>query len=299
MLLSKFGRKAWHSIKRATNLAISTLAAGGLLFVPIAEARDRYAERPPVVLSPDLTEPWQLQMTSRKRARVVVRSSTARAYQTYTPSRWRDQREVRYRTRAFETGSALRYKKDKRVRQKRYISRTRQPQYARRSVQQPRYTQSQRSRRLAPRFLPQVVEYNTKQKPGTIVIDTAKRYLYLVMANGEARRYGVGVGKIGFGWKGTERVSRKAEWPSWRPPASMIAREKAKGRILPAFMPGGVKNPMGARGIYLGSTLYRIHGTNAPWTVGQAVSSGCFRMRNEDVTDLYPRVSVGAKVIVI
>ena len=147
--------------------------------------------------------------------------------------------------------------------------------------------------------MPQIVEYNTKHKKGTIVIDTTNRYLYLVMGNGEARRYGVGVGKQGFGWTGTERVTRKAEWPSWRPPAEMIARERKKGRILPAFMPGGIENPMGARGIYLGSTLYRIHGTNAPWTIGQAVSSGCFRMRNEDVSDLYTRVKIGVKVVVI
>jgi len=155
-----------------------------------------------------------------------------------------------------------------------------------------RYSTAQRSRQLPKRFLPQVVEYNTNQKAGTIVIDTTNRYLYLVLGNGEARRYGVGVGKQGFGWTGTERVTRKAEWPSWRPPAEMIARERKKGRILPAFMPGGVENPMGARGIYLGSTLYRIHGTNAPWTI-------CFRMRNEDVSDLYTRVKIGVKVVVI
>lgn len=119
------------------------------------------------------------------------------------------------------------------------------------------------------------------------------------MANGEARRYGVGVGKQGFSWTGTEKVTRKAEWPSWTPPKEMIARERAKGRILPNYMPGGPANPMGARGIYLGSTLYRIHGTNAPWTIGQAVSSGCFRMRNQDVQDLYNRVRIGAKVVVI
>jgi lipoprotein-anchoring transpeptidase ErfK/SrfK len=130
------------------------------------------------------------------------------------------------------------------------------------------------------------------------MIDTNSRFLYLVTGNGKARRYGVGVGKEGFEWSGTERVSRKAEWPSWRPPAEMIAREREKGRELPAFMEGGPANPLGARAIYLGDTLYRIHGTNQPWTIGQAVSSGCIRMRNEDVMDLYERVKNGAKVIV-
>ena len=112
------------------------------------------------------------------------------------------------------------------------------------------------------------------------------------------RRYGVGVGKAGFEWAGTNKITRKAEWPSWTPPKEMIARERKKGRELPPFMEGGPANPMGARALYLGSTLYRIHGTNQPWTIGQAVSSGCIRMRNEDVMDLYERVNIGAKVIV-
>ena len=111
-------------------------------------------------------------------------------------------------------------------------------------------------------------------------------------------RYGVGVGKEGFSWTGTEKITQKKVWPSWRPPAEMIEREKKKGRILPAFMDGGPSNPLGARALYLGSTLYRIHGTNQPWSIGQAVSSGCIRMRNEDVEDLYTRVGIGTKVIV-
>ncbi|MEO1200283.1 MAG: L,D-transpeptidase [Pseudomonadota bacterium] len=152
---------------------------------------------------------------------------------------------------------------------------------------------------IAPHLLPQVVSYQTSQAPGTIVIDTNTRYLYLVMANGQARRYGVGVGRPGFEWAGTHRVTRKAEWPSWTPPETMKARARAQGQILPDFMPGGPDNPMGARALYLGSTLYRIHGSNEPWTIGQAVSSGCIRMRNQDVIDLYERVPVGAKVVVI
>jgi lipoprotein-anchoring transpeptidase ErfK/SrfK len=150
-----------------------------------------------------------------------------------------------------------------------------------------------------PKYLPQVVVYETKYKPGTIIIDTTNRFLYLVMDGGKARRYGVGVGKPGFEWAGEHRVTRKAEWPEWNPPKEMIAREAAKGHILPAHMPGGEANPLGARAMYLGSTLYRIHGTNAPWTIGFGVSSGCIRMRNQDVVDLYERVKVGTRVIVI
>jgi lipoprotein-anchoring transpeptidase ErfK/SrfK len=152
---------------------------------------------------------------------------------------------------------------------------------------------------LDPIYLPQTVAYSGSHAPGTIVIDTASRFLYLVGDNGQAKRYGVGVGKEGFGWTGTETVTRKAEWPAWRPPAVMIERERAKGRILPAHMPGGPANPLGARALYLGSTLYRIHGTNQPETIGRAVSSGCIRMRNEDVIDLYTRVKVGTRVVVL
>ncbi|MEO0498623.1 MAG: L,D-transpeptidase [Pseudomonadota bacterium] len=152
---------------------------------------------------------------------------------------------------------------------------------------------------LDPQFLPVTVNYKTSHKPGTIIIDTAAKHLHLVLPNGKARRFGVGVGKAGFEWSGTERVTRKATWPSWTPPKEMIAREAAKGRVIPAFMPGGHDNPMGARALYLGSTLYRIHGTNQPWTIGKALSSGCIRMRNQDVTELYERTKVGAKVIVI
>ena len=153
-------------------------------------------------------------------------------------------------------------------------------------------------RDIDPVYLPQTVAYHGGEKAGTIVIDTRDRFLYLVNGDGTAKRYGVGVGKEGFEWRGTETVSRKAEWPSWRPPAAMIRREAKKGRHLPTYMPGGPENPLGARALYLGSTLYRIHGTNQPWTIGQAVSSGCIRMRNEDVKDLYARVGVGTKVIV-
>jgi lipoprotein-anchoring transpeptidase ErfK/SrfK len=130
--------------------------------------------------------------------------------------------------------------------------------------------------------------------PGSIYISTAERRLYLILPNGEALRYGIGVGRDGFRWTGTHRVSAKKEWPSWTPPAQMRARRPD----LPRFMAGGIENPLGARAIYLGSTLYRIHGSNEPETIGHAVSSGCFRMTNEDVTDLYSRVSIGTTVVV-
>ncbi|WP_428646377.1 L,D-transpeptidase [Roseibium sp.] len=142
------------------------------------------------------------------------------------------------------------------------------------------------------------VKYDGPYKPGTIIINTSERRLYYVMPGGKAMKYGVGVGKDGFQWAGKHRISRKAEWPGWTPPPQMRARERAKGRILPNYMPGGPNNPLGARAMYIGSTLYRIHGTTEPWTIGTAVSSGCIRLANEDVIDLYKRVDVGATVVV-
>ena len=140
----------------------------------------------------------------------------------------------------------------------------------------------------------EVVNYSTKYSPGTIVIDSNERRLYFVMPDGKAMRYGVGVGRPGFDWAGTQTISRKQEWPTWTPPAQMLKRRPD----LPRFMPGGPDNPMGARALYLGSTLYRIHGSNEPETIGQAVSSGCIRMLNEDVIDLYERAKVGTRVVV-
>jgi lipoprotein-anchoring transpeptidase ErfK/SrfK len=146
-----------------------------------------------------------------------------------------------------------------------------------------------------PKYLKQVVEYPTHEKPGTIVIDTPNRFLYLVEADGKAIRYGIGVGRPGFEWAGVKSITAKKEWPDWRPPKEMLARRPD----LPTYMEGGPRNPLGARAMYLGSTLYRIHGSNEPDTIGTAVSSGCIRMRNEDVIDLYEKVKVGTKVIVI
>jgi lipoprotein-anchoring transpeptidase ErfK/SrfK len=139
------------------------------------------------------------------------------------------------------------------------------------------------------------VNFPENYAPGTIIVDTAERRLYLVLGNGQALRYGIGVGRDGFRWGGVHRVSAKKEWPSWTPPSQMLARRPD----LPRHMAGGIDNPLGARAIYLGSTLYRIHGSNEPETIGQAVSSGCFRMTNEDVVDLYNRVPVGSKVVVL
>jgi len=147
------------------------------------------------------------------------------------------------------------------------------------------------------------VRIETREKPGTIIVDSQRKYLYFVEGNGMATRYGVGVGREGFGWSGRMSVGRKAEWPGWTPPPSMIKRERAKGRILPAHMKGGPANPLGARAMYLyrggRDSLFRIHGTNQPWTIGQNMSSGCIRMMNQDVEHLYERVPNGTKVIVI
>ena len=140
----------------------------------------------------------------------------------------------------------------------------------------------------------QIVPFHTSEAPGTIIVDTGERYLYLVQPNDKAIRYGIGVGRLGFQWSGVERVSQKQEWPDWRVPAEMIGRQP----YLPRFMAGGPGNPLGARALYLGHTVFRIHGTNQPETIGTAVSSGCFRLVNPDVIDLYDRIPVGTKVIV-
>ncbi len=147
---------------------------------------------------------------------------------------------------------------------------------------------------LDPEWQKQVVYYRTNEAPGTIIISTAERHLYLVQGNGRALRYGIGVGRDGFQWQGLVNITRKAEWPDWTPPPEMIARQP----YLPRFMAGGPGNPLGARAMYLGTTVYRIHGTNQPDTIGTAISSGCFRLVNADVADLYNRVPVGTKVII-
>ncbi len=214
------------------------------------------AAPPPLVLSPNLTEPWILQLKPN-------RATTARR----AP-------EVKQRRRGWLRPQTV---------------------ARRQAAPQPQRQARAPQRQVAPQFLPTIVDYAGPHKAGTIVIDTNERYLYLVQRDGTARRYGVGVGKPGFEWAGSHKVTRKAQWPDWRPPAEMRKRRPD----LPKFMEGGPNNPLGARALYLGSTLYRIHGSNQPWTIGHAVSSGCIRMRNEDVTDLYERVGVGTTVHVI
>lgn len=243
-------------MKKLLALPLAALLGLGCTF-PV-QAGDRYRERPPVMVSPDLAAPWVMQLGARPE-----RALQRRAYANTRP--------------------LLRASAPGRVRARNAMAVVGEEQHA----------------TINPIYLPQTVAYDGGERPGTIVIDTRENFLYLVGSNGQARRYGVGTGKPGFEWSGTHTVSRKEVWPDWRPPAEMIVRERAKGRELPAYMAGGPANPLGARAMYLGSTLYRIHGTNQPWTIGGAVSSGCIRMRNEDVVDLYDRVEVGAKVIVM
>ena len=243
---------------------ISLLGAAAMLTAGVtsSSAGDRYAERPPVMVSPDLSAPWVLQLG---RAPGIVRQN----------------RQV------VQQQPRLRYAQPARTDQVRTAA-VQAP--AKRMVMRPQ---------INPIYLPQEVAYDGTQKPGTIVIDTTQNFLYLVEKNGRARRYGVGTGKPGFEWSGTHKITNKRVWPDWRPPAVMIKREAAKGRYLPTYLAGGEENPLGARALYLGTTEYRIHGTNQPWTIGGAVSSGCIRMRNEDVVDLYERVNVGTTVVVI
>ena len=234
---------------RAAALFLAGIAAVVVASGPATAQAGRYLAPPPVVLSPNLTDPWVMQLQP---GNVPIYA----APEPRTPRAW-----------SAPTGAEAK---------------------AARKV-------DPRSLQLAPELLPQEVTYDGPGVPGSIVIDTVNRFLYLVEDGGTARRYGVGVGRPGFTWAGEHRITRKAEWPDWRPPVEMRRRQPG----LPVMMPGGPKNPLGARAMYLGSTLYRIHGTAEPWTIGHAVSSGCIRMRNEDVTDLYERVKVGTRVIVL
>jgi lipoprotein-anchoring transpeptidase ErfK/SrfK len=168
------------------------------------------------------------------------------------------------------------------------------PRYSTARGEPPEWAEARRAE-ADPRYRRQVVAYEGGEKPGTIIIDTPRRFLYLVQEGGRAVRYGIGVGRPGFTWAGVKEVSAKREWPDWTPPPEMLRRRPD----LPYHMAGGPENPLGARALYLGSSLYRIHGSNEPWTIGTAVSSGCIRMRNEDVIDLYERVPIGTKVVVV
>ncbi len=250
---------------------IQTFAATAILCTGMIEANagKRYATPPPLTLSPDLSSPWTLQVSPPKR-----RASRAERKQAKRPAGLRRLRKQTY--------NGVRTRKRKQS-----------------SIVTATYRRPAKPSIVQPSLRPKVVSYSGEASPGTVIINTIERRLYLVLPNGKARKYAVGVGKPGFEWAGSHKVTRKTEWPSWTPPKEMIVRERAKGRELPNFMPGGPENPMGARALYLGSTLYRIHGTNQDWSIGKAVSSGCIRMRNVDVMDLYDRVPVGARVKVI
>jgi len=264
-------------MKKLVLAGAAALAAG---MVSQAAANDRYMARPPVVISPDLAAPWVIQLgyaPGKVLGREIGRPAAPSGVQVQPYSS-----EQRFDYRYGEPVRKLRQPA---------------PDLQRTAAIVPAPAKKAK-RQIDPMYLPQQVSYDGAHKPGTIVIDTKQNFLYLVEAGGQARRYGVGTGKPGFEWAGTHKVTQKREWPDWRPPSQMIARERAKGRSLPSYMEGGPDNPLGARAMYLGSTLYRIHGTNQPWTIGGAVSSGCIRMRNEDVIDLYERVKVGATVIV-
>jgi lipoprotein-anchoring transpeptidase ErfK/SrfK len=255
------------------NRLLSTAALAALASFFLADtAAAIEVPRPPAVLSPDLTDPWLLQLKpGQKRVGLsppqVTRSALFAPPSIAPPAAAPAARPARAPT----------------------------PPMQQTMVTIPGASAAARQYRLDPEFLPRVVPYQTDQKPGTIVIDTPSRHLYLVMPNGQALRYGVGVGRPGFSWAGIHTITRTAEWPGWTPPAEMLQRQPN----LPRHMDGGPDNPLGARALYLGSTLYRIHGSNEPWTIGHAVSSGCIRMRNEDIIDLYQRVGVGTKVMVI
>jgi lipoprotein-anchoring transpeptidase ErfK/SrfK len=160
---------------------------------------------------------------------------------------------------------------------------------------QPGYVPNSEEEQLDPRWQKTVVFYRTSEAPGTVIINTNERFLYVVQGGGRALRYGIGVGRDGFQWQGLVKITRKQEWPDWIPPPEMIQRQP----YLPRWMAGGPGNPLGARALYLGHTVYRIHGTNMPQTIGTAVSSGCFRLTNPDVSDLYDRIPIGTKVIVM
>jgi lipoprotein-anchoring transpeptidase ErfK/SrfK len=255
-------------------VAAATLSFASALTFGTANAGERYTAPPPVALSPDLASPWTLQLQPRK----ATRAERRRAQR---PTRLKRQKTYSYKP--------VKVKRKKRIRYTGSVANS-----------QRRVSNSGSVQTLKdPSLLPVTVNYNGSAKAGEIIVNTIERRLYLVLPGRKARRYAIGVGKPGFEWAGSHKVTRKAVWPSWTPPKEMIIRERKKGRELPAFMPGGHDNPMGARALYLGSTIYRIHGTNQAWSIGKAVSSGCIRMLNEDVMDLYERVPVGARVRVI
>ncbi len=263
-------------------------------------ARDRYADQQAIIVSPDLSAPWVMQLRQippqlkahkvRQAALgdVIIGEPSNDVIVIGATTTRQKRMQVQIDT-GYSSGIVQ-------IEPQRTLA---EPLVQQAALTVPRHITAKQSREIDQQFFPQEVAYDSTQPAGTIVIDTTQRFLFLVEGNGQARRYGVGVGKPGFEWSGTHKITRKAEWPGWTPPEEMKIRVRAKeGRILPDHMQGGPDNPLGARAMYLGETQYRIHGTNQPWTIGHNVSSGCIRMRNEDVTDLYERVGVGTKVIV-
>ncbi len=256
----------------------AAMLAALFAFPAAAQTTKRYAPPPASTLSADLVSPWVNQLSRKpgapgQRRLELAPAPSPRAYRRDT------------------TVSGFTPLQADPVRSKKQSA---QPARVQQASTSPKETQ----REIDPQFEMQIVSYESGYTPGTIIIDTEARFLYLIEEQGMARRYGVGVGRPGFEWAGEHKITRKAEWPGWTPPAQMREREAAQGKILPAYMEGGPSNPLGARALYLGDSLYRIHGTNQPWSIGKAVSSGCIRMRNEDVIDLYERVGTGTKVIV-
>ena len=286
-------------------LAGAGLAAAALVALASpADARDRYGDYPPVRVAPELEREWLLQLSpgsgvvpGYKRpdlARGQVAAPASRRYPGYAAPG--DVRGLAgYSTDTTASTRRFGYPAAPAARAAAVAVKRPGGLFERAAKPAPKKA----GRELDPAFLPQDVVYTGPEKPGTVVIDTQSKFLYLVEHDGKARRYGVGVGKPGFEWAGRHQVTRKSEWPTWTPPEQMRERERAKGKMLPVRMDGGPENPLGARAMYLGSTLYRIHGTNQPWSIGKAVSSGCIRMRNEDVMDLYGRVPVGTDVLVL
>ncbi len=262
----------------ASSVCGAAILAALVALPAAAQTTKRYTPPPASALSADLVSPWITQLSRKPGAPGQRRVELAPA-----PSK-----RVYRKTNAISGFTPLQADP---VRSKRQAG-----QSAR--VQQASASPKEAQREIDPQFEMQIVSYESGYSPGTIIIDTEARFLYLIEEQGTARRYGVGVGRPGFEWAGEHKITRKAEWPGWTPPSEMREREAANGKILPAYMEGGPENPLGARAMYLGDSLYRIHGTNQPWTIGKAVSSGCIRMRNEDVIDLYERVGTGTKVIV-
>jgi lipoprotein-anchoring transpeptidase ErfK/SrfK len=267
-------------------LTQSLFLALGLALIAPAVAEARYLD--PWTRQPLMVEPHE---RAQQRAQPRTRQQVQRQAQP----------RAQQRAHPVARSWALPWFQPRHRQQARLVTPPRAPQRAQPSAPQQVQPRVPRDWTIPPEFRRQEIAFAVDEEPGTIIIDTTAKFLYYVLPGERAVRYGIGVGREGFGWTGTTNVGRKAEWPTWTPPASMIKREPWLVKYA-GGMPGGPNNPLGARAIYLHQdgrdTLYRIHGTNEPWTIGRAMSSGCFRMLNEDVIDLYERVRVGAKVIV-